>query len=128
MDYDHKLTIVLLLKGRVQFTRRWMLYAERIRLPFKVLIADGSSDDKAKDLLSDKKAFPDVNYEYLRYPYDETLPHYYSKLVDVLSRVTTPYVALACNDDFYVISGIRKTLAFLENNSDYVSGDISMHD
>ena len=121
MDYDHKLTIVLLLKGRIQFTQRWMSYAEKIQLPFKVLIADGSSDDKAKDLLSDKGVFPNVDYEYLRYPYDETLPHYYAKVVDVLSRVTTPYVALACNDDFYVISGIRKALAFLESNSDYVS-------
>ena len=98
-----------------------MLYAQKIRLSFKILIADGSSDDKAQDLLSDKSAFPNVNYEYLRYPYDETLAHYYSKVVDVLSHVTTPYVALACNDDFYVMSGIRKALAFLESNSDYVS-------
>lgn len=128
MDHDNKLTIVLLLKDRIQFTQRWMSYAEKIQLPFKILIADGSSDDRAKDLLSDKAVFPNVDYEYLRYPYDKTLPHFYNKTVDILSKVTTPYALLASNDDFLFIEGLRSAIAFLEDNSDYISARGEIYD
>ncbi len=121
MRYDESLTILLVLKGRVSFTFRWMSYANRINLPFKVLIADGGAGNKAEKLLSDKIRFPDVHYEYIRYPYDETLGDYYAKMCDVLSRVSTPYLLLSSNDDLFLIEGIRKALSFLEMNAEYIS-------
>ena len=34
--------------------------------------------------------FPKVNYEYIRYPYDQTYEEYYSELDSLISKVKTP--------------------------------------
>ena len=47
MTADNELTILLTLKDRAPFTFRWMSYANSIRFPFKVLIADGGADETA---------------------------------------------------------------------------------
>jgi glycosyltransferase domain-containing protein len=121
MNDDHKLTILLILKDRFPFTMRWMTYVNSIRIPFKILIADGSKDDRAEELLNDKDRFPNIDYEYLRYPYDETLSHYYTKVAKALTQVATPYVILASNDDFLFTGGIRNAIAFLENHQEYIA-------
>ena len=40
-----------------------------------------------------------LDVEYRRYPFDRTYADYFVKLADALSRVTTPFVVLADNDD-----------------------------
>ena len=121
MTNDRDLTILLTLKGRHAFTERWMRYAQSIALPYRVLIADGSSDDQASLLLSERARFPDVNYEYLRFKPDLTYADYYAKIVAALARVETPYVALADNDDFLVLDGVRSAVAFLAANPGFVA-------
>ena len=120
-DAASDLTIVLTLKDRAAFTLRWMSYANRVALPFKVLIADGGADESVPKMLSDRTRFPNVDYEYVRYPYDATYSVYYAKLADALARVRTPYAALADNDDFFIVEGLRRSVEFLEANADYVA-------
>jgi glycosyltransferase domain-containing protein len=115
------LTIVLTLKDRAAFTLRWMSYANRIALPFRVLIADGGADESVPAMLSARSRFPNVDFEYRRYPYDATYTDYYGKVADALARVRTPYVALADNDDFFIVNGLRKSVDFLAANEDYVA-------
>lgn len=121
MNVDNQLTILLTLKDRVAFTSRWMSYANETRFPFKVLIADGGTDDEARDLLAGSTRFPHVNYEYLRYKPDLEYADYYAKTADALGRVDTPYVALADNDDFFVPDILSEAVDFLSHNFDYVS-------
>lgn len=118
MDIDHSLTIVLALKDRVPFTIRWMRYAEYIHLPFKVLIADGGADERVPKILSHLTNFSNVDYEYIRYPYDRTYTDYYAKLADALTRVETPFVAMADNDDFFVVDGLMRSIEFLRQHSE----------
>ena len=113
MTADNELTILLTLKDRPLFTFRWMAYANSIRFPFKVLIADGGKDETVPKVLSDKTNFPNVNYEYIRYPYDVTYAEYYSKVVDALSHVKTPFAVMADNDDFFIVEGLRLAVEFL---------------
>ena len=75
---NRDLTILLLLKDRTPFTWRWMNYYNQIGLPFKVLIADGGKD-KSIEKLADKSLFPNIDYEYIRYPYDENLGVFFKK-------------------------------------------------
>src|SRR5438132_11961673 len=119
MSADNELTILLTLKDRPLFTFRWMAYANSIRFPFKVLIADGGKDETVPKVLSDKTNFPNVNYEYVRYPYDQTYAEYYSKVVDALSRIETPFVALADNDDCFIGEGLKLAVEFLRVHPDY---------
>lgn len=121
MSTDKDLTIVLAIKDRAPFTLRWMSYANQVKLPFKVLIADGGKDETVTEVLSKRANFPEVDYEYLRYPYDETYHHYYAKLVDATRRVQTPFVIHADDDDFLIADGLRRSVDFLRDHADYSS-------
>ena len=116
---DNRLTILLTLKGRPLHTLRWLWHADKIKLPFKVYIADGEVDDKLAELLESKKFFKNVNYQYHRYD-DASLLHYYQKCADAVKKIDTPYVMMADNDDFIFPSGITKSLDFLDAEKDYV--------
>lgn len=121
MNYDKSLTILLTLKGRPQFTLRWMFYANSIRFPFRVLIADGGADEIVPEVLSNRANFPNVDYKYIRYPYDQTYADYYAKVADALSQIETPFVVMADNDDFFVVSGLMQSVEFLQQHSEYSS-------
>src|SRR5687768_4091458 len=119
MISGEQLTIFLALKDRVPFTRRWLEYA-RVNLPFRVLIADGGSDDSVSRLLAESP-LNELDVEYVRYPFDATYADYYTKLADALSRVTTPFVVMADNDDFFIRDGVTSAQQFLAAHPDHVA-------
>ena len=45
------LTVILLVKGREDFTERWLKYMSQIEFPYKIIIADGEDDGVIKNLL-----------------------------------------------------------------------------
>lgn len=120
-DRADDLTLLLMLKDRLPFTLRWMSYAERIGLPFRVLVADGSLHEGARQALADPGRFPHVAFEYVRYPADRTYADFYAKIEDALSRVRTPFVALSDNDDFWIVDGLRESLRFLRAHPEYAT-------
>ncbi len=127
MDIDKDLTALLLLKDRPLFTWRWMSYADKIRFPFKVLIADGGADKAVTKVLSEKMKFENVEYEYVRYPFDKDLSTYYRKVYDALARINTPFVIHTANDDFCVEEGLRRSVDFLKHHKDYVASGGDVH-
>ena len=116
-----KLTVVLTIKGRSEFTKRWLAYMESIQCRCKILIADGGDDEFLQTHLEDKKNYPNLNYDYVKYPYDKDLVIYYKKLCDITDKVSTPYILYADNDDFFVFEHVEKYINFLDNNPDYVT-------
>ena len=121
MSSHDNLTILLTLKDRVPFTLRWMSYADQARFPFNVLIADGGTQEDARALLADKNKFPNVNYEYVRFPPDRSYFDYYTKIAQALGQIRTPYVAMADNDDFFFPATLVESVRFLSAHPDYVS-------
>lgn len=115
------LTIVLTLKGRDDFTIRWMKYMNEVACPYQILIADGGENSNLETHLMNYENYPNLNYVYLRYPHDNTLADFYNKFVDVLSKVETSYVLLADNDDFYLFDHVPGIISFLDDNTDYVA-------
>jgi glycosyltransferase domain-containing protein len=116
-----RLTIVLPLKGRDLFTLRFLWHANRARLPYRIVIADGLVNPPLAEILEHSRDhFPDIDLEYIRYPDDDDFTRYFTKLLDAIGRVRTPYVMLADNDDFPMHGGIEGSLDFLDNNADYV--------
>lgn len=113
------LTIILTLKGRHLHTLRWLWHANRIRLPFHVIVADGEVHPTIDRLLSDPATFPNLRYEYYRYD-DQSIKDYYSKIVDALEKAKTSYVMRSDNDDFLSPFGIEKSMTFLDSAPDYV--------
>lgn len=115
------LTIVLTLKNRAEFTYRWMQYMNDVRCPYRILIADGGEENSdIEQHLRTHKHYPNLDYEYIRYPYDATIEDYLRKLENVISRVNSEYLLNADNDDFYLLELIPDILAFLDTHKDYV--------
>ena len=116
-----RLTIVLPLKGRHLFTLRFLWHANKARLPYRLLIADGQVDEAVASYLENScDIFPNLDIEYVRYPNDSDYSRFFAKMSDALSRVRTPYAMMADNDDFLGIQGIEQALDFLDANADYV--------
>jgi glycosyltransferase domain-containing protein len=116
-----RLTIVLPLKGRHLFTLRFLWHANKARLPYRFLIADGQVNPKLAEVLErSRQFFPELDVEYIRYPDDVNFCRFFAKMSDALNRVQTPYAMVADNDDFLAQTGIDRSLDFLEQNMDYV--------
>lgn len=119
MNTEEMLTILLVLKDRTPFTIRWMNYAHKISFPYRIMIADGGKDKKVQAIFSKPGHFPNVSYQYIRYPYDQSYSDYYKKVADALSRVETQFVTVADNASFYVFNGLRRSAEFLYLHPDY---------
>jgi len=115
-----RLTILLTLKDRAPFTQRWLTYAATAKLPFRILIADGGTDDAATPLVADARA-AGLDVELIRYPIDRSYADYFAKVADALSRVTTPFVVMADNDDLFIPQGLARAVEFLLAHDDHVA-------
>jgi glycosyltransferase domain-containing protein len=116
-----KLSIMLTLKGREEFTYRWMGYMNEMRCPYKILIADGGDNLEIEAHLRHYNNYPNLDYEYIRYPFDTSWDDYFNKLENLISRVNTDYALHADNDDFYLLDRIPELMAFLDEHIDYVA-------
>lgn len=115
-------TVLLTLKDRFAFTKRWLKYMSESEFPYKILIADGSIDDSVKmHLDGNKDKFKCLDIEYVRYPYDADYSMYYRKVAEALKKVKTRYVSFADNDDFLMAEGVQKSVEFLDAHPDYVA-------
>lgn len=116
-----RLTIVMPLKGRLLFTFRFLWHANKMRLPYRFLIADGNVKEAVARRLEDsRKLFPELDIEYIRYPDDTNYRRYFTKMADAFGRVRTPYAMNADNDDFLGFNGIERALDFLDTHKDYI--------
>lgn len=118
---NNDLTVLLLLKGRYDFTIRWFEYAEEYSIPYRVLIADGGQDECLENKLGQRKFSQHIDYEYIRYPHDENYKTYFTKVLDALTRVETPFVVLASDDDFYFFDALEASVRFLKENPEFVA-------
>ncbi len=116
-----RLTIVLPLKGRHLFTLRFLWHANKAKLPYRFLVADGQVHPRLAELLErSHQIFPHLDIEYIRYPDDADFARFFAKMSDALDRVRTPYAMIADNDDFLAAAGIERGIAFLDGHPDYV--------
>jgi glycosyltransferase domain-containing protein len=120
-NYIKKLTIILTLKGRDEFTYRWMGYMNANKCPFKIIIADGGDGMQIEAHLRNVNNFPNLDYDYIRYPFDVNVDSFYKKLENVISIVKTDYILQADNDDFFLLDRIPRLIEFLDQNPDYVA-------
>ena len=108
-------SVLLVLKDRVDHTQRIMNKLDSEKFPYEILIADGGSDLAIEEELSDKSNFPNLNYTYLRYPFDKQLSDFYKKMSDAVMKIKTSTVCLMDNDDDLNIDGIKKCLEILKD-------------
>lgn len=121
MGNNAQLTLLLTLKDRAAYTKRWLSFAKEFHCPFPILIADGSKTSENADIIKGYLSHSDLDIQYHRYPFDENFDVYYKKVADAVSKVTTPFIVKADNDDFYDFSVLLEGLDLLEKDSTYNS-------
>jgi len=121
MKSNNLFTLVLLIKGRHEFTHRWLTYMRKIKFSYPIIIGDGQDDDETKKMLDVINQDKNLNITYHRYNTHAGYLDYYKMKHDIVSAVDTKYVMLCDNDDFILINGLNDQINFLEQNSEYVS-------
>ncbi|MEX2681146.1 MAG: TIGR00180 family glycosyltransferase [Candidatus Sigynarchaeota archaeon] len=106
-----KLTIVVPTFNRQTFALRLM----RFWLNRKVIvhILDGTAQPIEKDALKD---YDNTNIRYHHMPF-----RIEERLGKAIEFVDTPYVALSCDDEFFIPSVLERCIEFLESEKDHVA-------
>lgn len=119
MNINENLTILLTLKDRAAYTKRWLAYAVEHRCPFPILIADGSESNENSDIV--QLYLSKLNVRYHRYPVDKNYNTYYRKVADAVSKIHTPLIVKANNDDLYDFPVLSEGVELLLANDSYHS-------
>jgi len=114
------LTILLTIKGRPTYTKRWLDYMSLIQFEHNIIIADGDADGYIKELI-ENKSYSELNINFFEYRQTVNYIDYYKMIVAAIERAQSDYVMLCDNDDFLLPSGTNKILSFLKNNPDHIS-------
>jgi len=115
------LTIVVPLKGRTAFTKRFLKFCHVSRCPFPVLLLDGGGENNLAEEA--------MKYDFVKYwrcPYDDNIATFVSKLAYGMSLVKTPYAVMASDDDFFDAAGFVEAVDWLQHHPGWVSicGDV----
>jgi len=123
---DERLTIILALKGRHQFTERWLNFANKNLNKFKILIADGSNKDDYYTL--DKKKFPNLDILQKKFPPNLEIKDFIEKLYTSSQATASKYILYADNDDFLNENELINNLNFLDENKSYSASRGEIYD
>jgi len=115
----HKLTIILTIKNRPDFTLRWLGFMNRDLPSIHIIIADsGDGGNFSQPYIASK--FPMLSFEYFKVDAVENDNDYFPKLEEALARVRTKYLLLADDDDFFFMEAAATLCKFLDDNGDYI--------
>ena len=84
------LTLVLPLKDREFYSRRLLGYLDEICCPYPLIIADGGAKDSKIQQSIESNYYDNLEYEYIRFPYDSSPQQFYGKIANSLLKVETP--------------------------------------
>lgn len=109
-----KLTFVLTLKGRANYTESWI--QNNVKLGYKFYVADGSPDDENRNIF--KKIYS-ANVTYKHCGEDVTIKDYLTKIFESIAQADTEYVMLCDNDDFINYKGVEECVTVLDENDGF---------
>ena len=81
IGFKDKLTIVLPLKGREQFTFRWLKFVNERNFPFTVMLADGGSGNTIRNHIENEN-FEGLALKYFKHSEDVNFQAFYRKMKD----------------------------------------------
>ena len=116
-EKDLDCTILIPLKDRPRCTKKLMHFLNKNKFPYKIIIADGGKNKGIEKRLLNKENYKNLDYEYIRYPFDASLENFYEKMSDSVERIKTSNACLMDNDDLIYIDGIKRCLTILEESS-----------
>ena len=110
------LSILIPTRNRWGFLGRLLRHYSHFGMPYPIFIGDSSDPDQCLESESVlKEVSGRLNVDVRLYPGVSNL----ATGLDLLERVSTPYVVSTADDDFLVVRGVRKAMDFLEEYPDY---------
>jgi glycosyltransferase domain-containing protein len=116
---EKNLTILVLLKGREEFTERFVEFFINSKLKYKLFFADGDKKRISKKILNKLKK-SNVDFQYHKFEHDINYKRFINKIYQSLKLIKTKYVMLFDNDDFPQKYSINKCLLKLEKSTDII--------
>lgn len=119
-----KLTICLFILERHNFTLRFLRYFNEKKIPYNLIIGDGSKINCNSKIQNEIKKNNKIKYFKFRNEYNKKTKEYdhnkfYLRILYCLKRVKTKYVKFISDDDMIVNYSTEKCIDFLEKNNDY---------
>ncbi len=118
---DNLFTLVLFVKGRDEFSQRWLKYIDEIDFKYPVIISDGANDGFVEKMIKNFSFRNNINLKFRQFDTNSGFKAYYEMKRDTLSEINTKYVMICDNDDFILENGINQILNFLETHNEYIS-------
>ncbi len=119
-NLTNKLTFLVLLKERREFTLRFFEFLKKTKFPFKVFFSDGSKKKLPHEFFERLKS-SNINYTYKKFPHDKNYATFQKKVLDSIKLIKTEYICFFSDDDFPIINSYKKLIKFLEKNNSYVA-------
>ena len=121
-------TLILLVNGRENFTKRWLEYMSLVNFKHKIVIGNGN---KKKDYLL-KKIINHTRYSKLKIEYhsynNKNYKDYYFMMYDIVKKQRkSNYIKFCDNDDFILPFQLQKLLEIIKKDKNLISvGDRAM--
>ena len=112
------ITILLTVYNRPNFTKKWLDYANEIKLPFKIFIADGGNDNQVRSILK-KNNYKNIQITYNKFKYYTDFKNFFEKFHKSCLKIKSKFIYICEDDDFIYPKNILKSYYFLKKNSDY---------
>ena len=109
-----KLTIIVPLKERPDFTKRFISFYLKNNFKYSLILADGGKNSIYEEDL-DKIKRSKLEFRYCKFVYDKNHKIFIKKILSALSLVNTKYVMLIDNDDLPISQSIDKCINSLYN-------------
>ena len=116
MNLEDCLCVLIPLKGRERETHRIIKYFQKVKLPFKILFADGGDKDLSHDI--DRS---NLNIEYFYNGPDRTIHDFMRKMRIAFDKIEQPLTIMVDNDDFISVSGMIDAIKYLEKHAEFSS-------
>jgi len=114
------ITLILTIKGRQDFTERYLDYICACGIDFSLVIADGDADGFTKNLINSDK-YRNLDIDFFEYKQTNFYKDFYLMLLEAVNRVKTKYFILTDNDDFVIKSGLIALKNIADKDSNYIS-------
>ncbi len=110
-------SIIIPTLNRPGYLKRSLGYYNDCRIPYRIIVADGSSEEVRKVNKATISSLPALKILHLDYYAPEVGP--VERVIDALKHVDTKYSIFCADDDFITPNGIDRSVEFLENHSDF---------
>ena len=114
---NFNITIVLTIYNRLNFTIKWLDFAEKQKIPFDIIISDGGNVANIKKKLN--LNIRDLNVKYYKFKFYRNFKNFHEKFYNVVRFIKTKYVIFAEDDDYINHKSFIKSKSFLEKNKDF---------